>query len=453
MGVAYEYCDCPPEYDGDICQQYLGECVFQCQNGGECVIERVCDVDVVGCDDDGFSIEQFCDCPPGYVGQACETTCSTVRGHSENANNNGDALYCNCPAGFGGLNCELECDLNCLNGGRCSLWGLVDEEQGTNADSAYCDCPQGFFGAGCEFRDIECGEITCSNGSECVEASQTAIARAAGDIEHYCDCTAASTEITYFAGRSCQYESTVICSSGADSPNGPRFCVNGGGCLDESKGGCECIPGFFGSRCEFSFEEFEDGFAKCGLECLNGGTCVEGFKTLGGVFEPFAGSVQSLFNQSSVDFEHCNCPVGFLGARCEFEYKLCGGAGDHICFHGSSCVEANGEFKCDCNEASTFAAGLYCQHLATEVCDETSGVFCTNGGACRDNINGYVKNEKLDRGIAHSRYRMKSYNSICYLFRLLRPLLNSAAIAPLVSLENNVKDMLLLKLLWLVLRV
>jgi hypothetical protein len=379
-----EYCVCPPGYGGNRCHWDFGDCVPECQNGGVCVMEQLClDEDVVDCDDDGFSIQKFCDCPPEYVGSRC----------------------------------ELPCDLNCLNGGKCSLASLVEEEQGANAVAAYCDCPQGFFGADCEFRGIECGELTCSNGSECVEASQTTVARAAGDIEHYCDCTAASTETTYFAGRSCQYKSTAICSSGADSPNGPRFCVNGGGCLDESKGGCECLPGFFGSRCEFSLEEFEDGFAKCELECLNEGTCVEGFKPLGEIFEPFAGSVDSLFNQSHVDFEHCNCPVGFFGARCEFEYKLCG-AGDYICFYGSSCVEVDGEFECDCNEASTFAAGLFCQHLATEVCDETSGVFCTNGGTCSDDINGYVRKEKPDRGIVVHSYCVKSQSTFSAFFTL-----------------------------------
>jgi hypothetical protein len=117
------------------------------------------------------------------------------------------------------------------------------------------------------------------------------------------------------------------------------------------------------------------------LKCLNGGTCVNGIKELAPVFEPFASNVTILFDEVQVDFQHCYCPYGYSGVICEYEYALCGD-GEHICFHGSSCLAVDDGWECDCSEASMFAAGLYCQHPATTVCDEALGSFCANGGTC-----------------------------------------------------------------------
>jgi hypothetical protein len=244
-----------------------------------------------------------------------------------------------------------------------------------------CDCLPEFEGVQCEFTIGEpCGGMACQNGASCVEITGSEMARQGGLDYYFCDCTAASTESAFFAGRLCQYESTATCDRQDNSPNGPRFCVNGGGCLDESKGRCECPGGFFGSRCEFTQEDLEAGYTTCSLSCLNGGTCAYGLKVLAPVFEPFADSVTSLFDETGLGFEHCLCPPGYFGVRCEYEYSLCG-EGEHICFHGSSCTEVDDGWQCDCSEA--FAAGLYCQYLATVVCDaSTNSSFCTNGGTC-----------------------------------------------------------------------
>lgn len=192
-------------------------------------------------------------------------------------------------------------------------------------------CPPGLVGTRCEATASTCRESPCLNGASCIGIG-SAIARS-GLQDFFCDCTTAYAEHGFFAGRYCQYESTSVCRSGDNSPNGPRFCVNGGGCLDESKAWCECPGGFFGSRCEFTQDELLEDFSVYELPCFNGGRCVEGIGALALV----EANATYLFVERHINFEHCSCPGGFFGVQCEHKYSLCG-EGDHICFHGSECV-------------------------------------------------------------------------------------------------------------------
>jgi len=96
--------------------------------------------------------------------------------------------------------------------------------------------------------------------------------------------------------------------------------------------------------------------------------------------------------QHTDDFEHCKCPVGWTGIRCETEIESCGDGG-HLCLHGATCVDSGDEYTCDCNAAVTENAqfaGKYCQHESTSLCtpDGTPGTgknkfaFCVNNGKC-----------------------------------------------------------------------
>ena len=80
-----------------------------------------------------------------------------------------------------------------------------------------------------------------------------------------------------------------------------------------------------------------------------------------------------MFNHTNVDFEHCVCPDGYFGIRCEYEVEECGNSG-HVCLHGSTCNAEPGNTKCNCDDADELAAGLYCEFTATDECDTTAAI-------------------------------------------------------------------------------
>jgi hypothetical protein len=263
-----------------------------------------------------------------------------------------------------------------MNGGQCRL-GL-DENQ---LASELCECPSSHYGESCEKEAERCGEEYCYHGSQCFE-----ILLADGFTEHICDCTKAYTEDHYYAGEFCQYASTNFCT-GHDDPNGRQFCTNGGQCPEEGHKPCSCPPGFTGPRCAFEIGKDGNDYALCELGCQNGGTCQKGVKDLQKAYGKFANDVAYLLDEEHVDFEHCVCPDGFYGIRCEYNVEQCK-EGEHICFHGSTCVNDGEELGCNCEESDELTAGLFCEFIATEDCgqqmsssDEHPG-FCTNGGNC-----------------------------------------------------------------------
>ena len=97
----------------------------------------------------------------------------------------------------------------------------------------------------------------------------------------------------------------------------------------------------------------------------------------------------------SKDVEHCACPDGFVGLECEYSMTTCGDDGSaHPCFAGSECSIVNKVPTCVCEDADTAAAGIYCQHKPSDVCDKSNKEvngnrgFCTNGGICATDVNG-----------------------------------------------------------------
>lgn len=87
--------------------------------------------------------------------------------------------------------------------------------------------------------------------------------------------------------------------------------------------------------------------------------------------------------------EHCVCPDGYTGLRCEIEVARCG---ERNCYHGSTCArdDDRGEDLCDCNAAHTDAAsyaGAGCEQVSTSRCtpgldQDGKDAFCTNRGRC-----------------------------------------------------------------------
>ena len=107
----------------------------------------------------------------------------------------------------------------------------------------------------------------------------------------------------------------------------------------------------------------------------------------------------SFDNSHNKDFEHCVCPIGFVGLTCEFRLDICPG-GTHACMHGAECMPRSNhethrlEYSCNCDRADENDlryAGKYCQFEATEYCTvdrarplDGTGAFCVNGGKCKD---------------------------------------------------------------------
>jgi hypothetical protein len=124
------------------------------------------------------------------------------------------------------------------------------------------------------------------------------------------------------------------------------------------------------------------------MENLNAGKNIQkGIKDLQEVYEKFSDEIVDIFNETHSDFEHCVCPEGFYGIRCEYEVEEC--SETHVCFHGSTCRETASGSSCVCEDSDHLTAGLFCEFFATEDCDESLAPspsdyrgFCTNGGLC-----------------------------------------------------------------------
>jgi len=149
-----------------------------------------------------------------------------------------------------------------------------------------------------------------------------------------------------------------------------------------------------GPRCAFAIGIDGGDYAECSLACQNGGTCQKGVKNLRDTYGDLAEDVAHMLGEGHVDYEHCVCPPGFFGIRCEYEMEECS-EDQHVCFHGSTCMTEGAQVSCNCESSEQLTAGLYCEFFATEVCnpeggssDATHRGFCTNGGTCYQGVTG-----------------------------------------------------------------
>jgi EGF-like domain len=123
---------------------------------------------------------------------------------------------------------NTHCDLECANGGYCTLKEGDDVTLAKHAQSGslieVCVCRPGFTGVACENTMEQCDseEGKCHNGLPCEQDSATG--------EWGCDCTIADS-INSFAGKMCRNPTTEYCT-GKFQPNSDLyFCTNGGRCL------------------------------------------------------------------------------------------------------------------------------------------------------------------------------------------------------------------------------
>lgn len=143
------------------------------------------------------------------------------------------------------------CPLRCLNNSTCiskATNGIaVIEESSKPGVFRSCECQPGFHGNFCEHIDDPCGDDYCRHGSKCIH-----IGGNNGPIEHMCDCTAAFTDDIYYAGKYCQFQSTIFCGS-EDNPEGRQFCTNDGTCGMFEHSPCHCPSGFTGQSNQLFF--------------------------------------------------------------------------------------------------------------------------------------------------------------------------------------------------------
>ena len=235
-----------------------------------------------------------------------------------------------------------------------------------------CECPDGFHGPRCEFEDVPATQQPNSGGSS------------SGN-----------------SGSGNSGSSTGNGSGGGTTGNPPNS--GSGGSATGSAGG----SGSSGAGTEVVDAAYE----VCTLECMNGGQCREGSKDLSGSYldlgpelsDPSSSKTVDLSKSTAGNFEHCDCPTGYTGVKCEYEVDECRnteGEVEHICLHGSRCAKPEGAkaWSCACEDAFTESqkyAGKFCQHHQTTTCESkvdpshpyegpANLAFCVNDGVCID---------------------------------------------------------------------
>jgi Notch 1 len=410
------HCNCPPGYTGLLCGIKYIDCEdsnHMCYNGGKCILGLK---DMYGND------QLYCDCSEAidkngvsYVGKYCEIP------KSQTCDESGEVFCvnggwckvdfkkyprrpCHCGTEHEGPHCEFEkgtvpdCTLKCHNKGICrrgmkkdsSSDGKIDYDfWKAHSNYQYCACPEGYHGLQCEIHSTKCGSHDCFNGGDCVTITTGT------RHEHYCDCTKAHANNVAYGGQFCQYEADNLCESHTKI-NGQQFCLNNGECHQSgSEIECKCPEGFHGPICEFEDSPTPNLYENCTLQCENDGKCQNGAKD-NSIMNQFGSELSAYTVAYDHNFEHCVCPEGFMGLKCETKVEICGN-GQHVCLHGSKCVADGYDFSCNCDVASTptvAMAGEYCQHISTSICstDEVSSsmsnqstfAFCVNNGQCVD---------------------------------------------------------------------
>jgi hypothetical protein len=137
-----------------------------------------------------------------------------------------------------GQNNISSCDLECANGGYCTLVDGTPEQLARKAQSGNlieaCVCRPGFTGVACDVEVEQCSlpERTCHNGSPCTMGKNR---------EWGCDCSLADS-LSAFAGYQCRKPSAEYCTGKFQPNSALSFCTNGGRCNGDFIG-AQVAPG------------------------------------------------------------------------------------------------------------------------------------------------------------------------------------------------------------------
>ncbi len=336
-----------------------------CLNGGSCVTEQIL------MQGGSFLVKEYCDCSQAYdasanyAGVFCQyksTSLCLIDNSLKDAMDSSFCVHfgkcqddgsCDCPLGWTGQHCELK----------------ALEMGGTSASQVGSDVELGR-----EYIEVdECGDSICYNGGTCVRTERQ-ISNGEFLIETHCDCAAAFDEKYLYAGLSCEFPSTEICSIPKDGQDlsGSSFCTNHGACKRDSELSCDCPTGFFGSACEYemlepnrTFDEMKEDDDDVHLEfcgngiCHHGGTCVTSV-------------VYSEEIDTSVTKYTCDCSTAYdgetayLGASCEYPATtFCippkngeNPSSTRFCVNHGTCSEDPSK-DCDCGSGF---GGRFCEY-------------------------------------------------------------------------------------------
>jgi hypothetical protein len=130
---------------------------------------------------------------------------------------------------------------------------------------------------------------------------------------------------------------------------------------------------------------------------MNGSICKPGNATFANHPNDASGNDLSFLDENEQNY-HCACEEGFTGLTCSMMYESCADSSTfHTCYHRGTCVDAgqddfgNKQYGCDCSSAvkgDKYYTGKYCQEEHIQTCDYNQGIFCRNGGVCKDGPDG-----------------------------------------------------------------
>ncbi|XP_070546649.1 multiple epidermal growth factor-like domains protein 11 [Ptychodera flava] len=344
-----QQCICPNLL---VCDDITGICKCQCQNGGTCNQDGICECT-------GGWRGRYCDvpCPSGFWGAGCtnhcncqsSVTCDIVTGRCHLPSSSSGIEYNNtCPIGMYGMDCQQQCQ--CHNDAVCNaIDGTCECRPGWHG--RFCDttCPGGFWGLGCanpcacnngDSCDIKTGtcECQCENGAVC-------------NADGTCDCTAG------WRGRYCDTPcqegfwgagcaDVCICQKGRVcnifSGRCECPCKNDAAC--NVNGACDCTTGWRGRYCETPCPE---GF--WGPNCRNPCSC-----HIGQSCDVFTGNCECQCKNGAVcqTDGSCDCTAGWRGRYCDSPcpegFWGPGCRSTCICRIGETCDKTTGSCNCHC---------------------------------------------------------------------------------------------------------
>ncbi|XP_062604727.1 multiple epidermal growth factor-like domains protein 10 [Saccostrea cucullata] len=287
------------------------------------VITELCEVNVHGCQKDGF-YGQNCDlaCPLHCQDRRCHIIQGTCLGCT--AGWIGEFCNKTCMSGYYGMECKSRCTGHCHSGASCNhVSGKCEHgcEEGWMLPNCDQPCQDGLYGPNCIYK---CSNH-CKNSLPCDKASGKCESCAPRYIGTLCN----NSCIYGFYGENCTKTCSSFCNMRLHCNNTDGHCIKG--CMDgylEPKCDKSCNVGWYGRNCSQHCNEncinqtcdYRDGMCTSGRKagwrtanCSEG--CDNGFygnnclnicsNCLNNACDPFSGiCIQG-------------CTAGYIGQRCD----------------------------------------------------------------------------------------------------------------------------------------
>ncbi|XP_052236237.1 uncharacterized protein LOC127848005 isoform X4 [Dreissena polymorpha] len=381
------------------CLNTRGSASCVCQEGytkniasGKCEDMNECQTSFMNtCDQDCINTpgSYLCSCREGFVfkngkcndineclgGNECQQQCVNTIG----------SYRCSCESGFvleltdrksciAETKCTLNQAANCSGNATCSV----------SNDEVICVCPNGYNGTYC--TDID----ECENGKEtCDQNCNNTIGG------YNCEC-----QVGYFLEN--DNATCTECMNWTYGEMCSRECkcnlTNTETC-NPTNGNCTCFKGWHGGLCNDDVNECTSTPNECptNSQCINlSGSftceCDAGhLKNSSGLCQacPQGRFGKGCTSTCLCDMAHtsvcnpvngsCTCDAGWTGPECKTDVDECVSANGFKCPANSTCVDAIGSYKCDCDPGFKMSSkGDSC----TECSDNTYGSKCFNTCAC-----------------------------------------------------------------------